>query len=872
MKMGVWSVRTFVAIAALVCTSGVMGQTVPTEVLNGLGISNGRMQVPVFDFDDDGGTLITEIEIDDTTAFTVVLDRRSNRADGFKVLVGDGSGVLTQVPPPPVSTYQGFVVQEPTSRVRASFVDGVLQALIFVDEKVWAVQPASDGGQSFQNSGQYVVYESRDILPTAGECGVVSDHSTSSSSSGVTPGGSTGIKVCEIACDSDFQFFLDHGSVNAVVNDIENTINGVEAAYEVSGVQIHYDVTTIIVRTAAGEYGIAGAGALLDEFFDVWGSSPENQIDGDVAHLFTGENLTGTTIGIADISRICQSNIGRGLSQSTSSSLTNRVALTAHELGHNWSAQHCNSSPTCRIMCSGLGGCDGLSPMTFAPAPASSIWNYRASRTCLHDLPETASLPFFDDFASSSLNLDNWSYNDGVIVSSSASGEPSLPFALQLNSVSSALYTDDDIRTTFINTAGSSQPYLQYYTKPEGVPAGGVLYIDYWRTGQQWININTITSDGSTASGFSVHTHLLPSNARHSEFRVRFRVDVAGSSQRWYVDDVSVTEGMPVPDGPPEVVSVSPSSGAVTGGTVVSIFGTDFAPDATVSFDFTPLTNMTFVSPTELQGVTPAAGSSGPVLVVVTQSSGSDALLDGFLYATNNLSFGTSEGAPGGQATIMALITNEEPLSGFSMAGVFDWSLLDIVNVGVDGTVAAGADFVAPNMSNLPTQSWYTLGVVMDLAPPLTEVLPAGDNQPVAALEFTISGSAIPGTFSQITPTNGTGSPPVENIFALVGGFSIDPETFPGLIQFVDSAGFVRGDGNADGTVDIADPVANLAFLFSLGPVLCMDAFDTNDDGAVDIADPVYNLAFLFSSGPPPTAPYPIPGSDPTADSLGCDL
>ena len=81
---------------------------------------------------------------------------------------------------------------------------------------------------------------------------------------------------------------------------------------------------------------------------------------------------------------------------------------------------------------------------------------------------------------------------------------------------------------------------------------------------------------------------------------------------------------------------------------------------------------------------------------------------------------------------------------------------------------------------------------------------------------------------------------------------------------------FIRGDGNGDGLIDIADPIYNLAYLFNEGQTVCLDAQDTNDDAVVDIADPIYWLTYQFSSGPAPPDPFPGCGTDPTDDALGC--
>ncbi len=82
---------------------------------------------------------------------------------------------------------------------------------------------------------------------------------------------------------------------------------------------------------------------------------------------------------------------------------------------------------------------------------------------------------------------------------------------------------------------------------------------------------------------------------------------------------------------------------------------------------------------------------------------------------------------------------------------------------------------------------------------------------------------------------------------------------------------FTRGDGNADGALDISDPVATLGFLF-LGdaPPACLDAVDANDDGVPDLSDAIYSLAFQFLGGAPPPPPFGECGEDPTADALNC--
>ncbi len=91
------------------------------------------------------------------------------------------------------------------------------------------------------------------------------------------------------------------------------------------------------------------------------------------------------------------------------------------------------------------------------------------------------------------------------------------------------------------------------------------------------------------------------------------------------------------------------------------------------------------------------------------------------------------------------------------------------------------------------------------------------------------------------------------------------------VVSVLPAQGFIRGDVNADATVDISDPIAIIMFLFlSSSEPPCLDSADGNDDGRIDVADPIMLLAYLFQGSNPPPAPFPAPGPDPTPDPLCC--
>jgi len=94
--------------------------------------------------------------------------------------------------------------------------------------------------------------------------------------------------------------------------------------------------------------------------------------------------------------------------------------------------------------------------------------------------------------------------------------------------------------------------------------------------------------------------------------------------------------------------------------------------------------------------------------------------------------------------------------------------------------------------------------------------------------------------------------------------------------------GFVRGDANANGSIDLTDGVVTLNFLFTGGDApVCMDAADADDNGGLVISDAVIVFSWLFTGGAAPVDPTPRAtaysgedcGPDPTDDDpLDCSV
>ncbi len=311
----------------------------------------------------------------------VHLARVSVRSDKFQLLVQQADGAIVPVEPAAPATVRGGVEGRPGSVVAGSLIDGRLEALVRLGDELplIGVQPSTGGAR-----GDHVVYDASAAIDVGGVCGTPDLPGGFTPPAGAAPDGGPVVPadICEIACDADVEFYNQNSSsVSATQLDIENIINGVEAIYE-SEVAILYEITTILVRSAEPDpYGAFGGSAMLSEFTNTW-NSDHADIDRDVAHFFTGKNITGSTIGIAQLGVICALSQAYGLSQSKyTNNFTNRVGLTAHELGHNWNAQHCDGQGDCRIMCSCLGCCGPVT--TFGNSAESSITTKAAQANCL---------------------------------------------------------------------------------------------------------------------------------------------------------------------------------------------------------------------------------------------------------------------------------------------------------------------------------------------------------------------------------------------------------------------------------------------------------------------------------------------------------
>jgi sugar lactone lactonase YvrE len=407
--------------------------------------------------------------------------------------------------------------------------------------------------------------------------------------------------------------------------------------------------------------------------------------------------------------------------------------------------------------------------------------------------------------------------------------------------------------------------------------------------------LSTFASAATLAPGASCtdivsFSPLLPGADNGQLISTDDNLNVAGASQIVPLKGVSPGNVLP-----PMVISVSPNSGPVAGGAIVTITGTNFTGTTAVSFGTTPATSFTFVSATSITATSPAG--TGVVDVTVTTGGGTSPLGPGdqFTYVAplpQTIAFTQPPPAFAGTAVLLSATggASGNPVifsvvSGPAVVSGADGSTLTYTGAGsvvIEADQAGNASYLAA----APVQNTVTTTILTE---PLTTTSPAvptlvtfsaagtlsaitGLTQGKASQDFNI----VPGGNCAIGTTYAAGQ-------TCTVDFSFTP-THPGLrdgaVLLTTSAGatlangFVYGVGNGpqivwapgkqvslgsgsgigsptgvaidgNGNIFIADMTNNAVeeILASTGATITLGAFPLPDDVAVDGSGNVFVIS-----------------------------
>ena len=210
----------------------------------------------------------------------------------------------------------------------------------------------------------------------------------------------------------------------------------------------------------------------------------------------------------------------------------------------------------------------------------------------------------------------------------------------------------------------------------------------------------------------------------------------------------------------PTVTSVSPNSGTTTGGTAVTITGTNFAAGATVTFGTTAATNVAVVSGTTITATTPA-GSAGAVTVTVTVSGQSGSLTNGFTYIAfpTVTSVSPSSGPVAGGTAVTITGTNFAAGAAVTFGTTSATNVVVVNNTTITATTPAGSAGTATvTVTNSGGQNGSLASAFTYLNPPTVTSITPNNGSTGGGTAVTITGTNFAAgatvTFGTTSATN----------------------------------------------------------------------------------------------------------------------
>lgn len=290
--------------------------------------------------------------------------------------------------------YKGQVNGIPDSWVRMVIADGAPSGLIWDGRALIAIEPP---GNNIANSLDIIGFRLSDLIIQPGALSCASGGSAATTGADVYKAivGGAGdalavgaVEEINIGAVGDFEAFDNHGANTEA--RILARLSNVDGIYsDQVGIQISVPVVEIFTD-ANDPFTTNVANDLLDEVAAYRGSTPTQQAQG-LTHLYTGRNLQGTTAGVAFVGAICQPTAGSGLSE-ISNSATIDSLIAAHEIGHNFGADHdgdatgtCATAPLTHIMAPSVNSNND----TFSACSIGVMQSHAAGASCVTQLPST---------------------------------------------------------------------------------------------------------------------------------------------------------------------------------------------------------------------------------------------------------------------------------------------------------------------------------------------------------------------------------------------------------------------------------------------------------------------------------------------------
>ncbi len=160
-------------------------------------------------------------------------------------------------------------------------------------------------------------------------------------------------------------------------------------------------------------------------------------------------------------------------------------------------------------------------------------------------LGPAAELPFVETFPSVTLSTLRWPENFGpAAIRTDVVNAPSPPYAMKFDGANNG---GDLLQSQPVNLSRKNDVVLQFAYQRGGngntpEPADD-LFVEYYNVDGEWLPLLRLPGAGPNMSGFAFESTILPPDAYHSSFRVRFgNFATPGPFDDWYVDDIRLLD------------------------------------------------------------------------------------------------------------------------------------------------------------------------------------------------------------------------------------------------------------------------------------------------------------------------------------------
>jgi len=390
-----------------------------------------------------------------------------------------------------IGIYRGELTGRAGSWVRIVVHDGVPQGLIWDGVEMYAIEAPGDSDLAAAGTIIYRLADSYVVPGTmqcngaslAGNTAEVLKNLTTASKTAIAraPGATSEITLSAIG---DFEFTSSKGDDATAAAALAARLNNVDGFFsEQVGVQInvsHFE--THSDQNDPFDDTLVPA-QLLDQLSEYRLQTPVHNARG-LTHLYTGRNFDGTTVGIAWEGTLCQNYFGAGLSEGRGSALNDSL-IAAHEIGHNFGADHdgeagssCEAETGLYIMSPSINGSQQFSSCSIAIMQAEA-----AAASCVVALPAVdvsikRQAPGSNILLGAKTDFVYEIASNGTVPVAAVSADVVLPGTLTLNSVMASTGTCTSgagtVSCNLGDLAGLSKHSITIEATPIAVGAGVV--------------------------------------------------------------------------------------------------------------------------------------------------------------------------------------------------------------------------------------------------------------------------------------------------------------------------------------------------------------------------------------------------------------